>query len=196
MRKRSFKKAPKATGPLKLGDGLEKALRKQAKERLVEVIMEIAREDHETLRELELQFDVEAPAKELIASTVDAIADATDFDEREMNHNFDYDYAAYESVKRNFARLIKLGNLRQAMELSLELMRHGSYQVEMSDEGLMTEDIADCLNVVISALKKATIPPAEVTAWCDAMSKKDRVGFICDKELKSLRKQFEAPKPK
>ena len=40
------------------------------------------------------------------------------------------------------------------MELSLELMKQGSYQVEMSDEGLMTEDIEDCLNVVLKALEE------------------------------------------
>ena len=65
------------------------------------------------------------------------VADATDFDERDINRNFDYDYEAYAEVKRNLSRLIDLGELRLALELSLELMKQGSYQVEMSDEGLM-----------------------------------------------------------
>ena len=45
------------------------------------------------------------------------------------------------------------------MELSLELMKQGSYQVEMSDEGLMTDDIEECLRVVVQALKKCDLPP-------------------------------------
>jgi hypothetical protein len=77
------------------------------------------------------------------------------------------------------------------MELSLELMRQGSYQVEMSDEGLMTQDIEECLSVVVKALKKGDLPANNVIAWCAEMSKKDRVGFIYDQELKALRNHFE-----
>lgn len=101
------------------------------------------------------------------------------------NYNFSYDYEAYSTVKRNFGRLIEAGHLREAMELSLELMSQGSYQVEMSDEGMMTEDIEDCLQVVIKALHKCDLPTADVTAWYAAMVKKDRVGFICDSELRA-----------
>ena len=59
-----------------------------------------------------------------------------------------------------------------AMELSLELMDRGSYQVEMSDEGLMTDDIEECLKVVIQALRKCDLPAAELVAWCRDMLKK------------------------
>ena len=45
-------------------------------------------------------------ADELVAATRQAIADATDFDERDINRNFDYDYEAYSEVKRNLGRLI------------------------------------------------------------------------------------------
>ena len=90
--------------------------------------------------------------------------DATDFDEREINRNFDYDYdyEAYAEVKQNLGRLIASGRLRPAMPLALELMNRGSYQVEMSDEGMMTEDIEECLSVVITALKKSDLPAADV----------------------------------
>ena len=106
------------------------------------------------MRRLESRFEVEPPPEELVAATRQAIADATDFDEREINYNFDYDYEAYSAVKRDFGRLIDLGHLRDAMELSLELMSQGSYQVEMSDEGLMTDDIEECLEVVVKAVRE------------------------------------------
>ena len=70
-------------------------------------------------------------------------------------------------------------------------MKQGSYQVEMSDEGLMTEDIEDCLNVVLKALEKSDLPAAEVIAWCSAMLENDRVGFIAREPLESLRKRFQ-----
>lgn len=151
--------------------------------------MELAKDDHSLLRRLGERFDLESPPQELAVATRQAIADATDFDERDINRNFDYDYDAYAEVKRNLGRLVDAGELRLAMELCLELMKEGSCQVEMSDEGLMTGDIEECLAVVVTALKKCSLPSAEIVAWCRAMTKADRVGFIYDRAIDALRKQ-------
>jgi hypothetical protein len=62
----------------------------------------------------------------------------------------------------------------------------------MSDEGMMTDDIEGCLNVVLQALKKSDLPPDEIIAWCSAMLDNDRVGCIAHKPLQSLRNQFQA----
>jgi hypothetical protein len=78
------------------------------------------------------------------------------------------------------------------MELALELMKQGSYQVEMSDEGMMTEDVERCLSVVLDALPKCDLPAREVIAWCSAMLDNDRVGFIAREPLQALRKRFQA----
>ena len=78
------------------------------------------------------------------------------------------------------------------MELALELMKCGSYQVEMSDEGLMTEDIEDCLSVVLKALEKCNLASAELISWCSAMKDNDRVGFIAREQLESLRNRLQA----
>ena len=126
--------------------------------------------------------------------TRQAISDATDFDERNINHNFSYDYAAYAEVKRNLARLVDLGQFQLAMDLALLLMDQGSYQVEMSDEGLMSEDIEACLRVVINALKGSGLTPGKMLAWCAALTKRDRVGFICDREIQVLRDHLGAAK--
>jgi hypothetical protein len=76
------------------------------------------------------------------------------------------------------------------MELSLELMKQGSYQVEMSDEGMMTGDIENCLRIVINAIQKADLPRDEIVQWRHAMKRNDRVGFICDEELADLEKRL------
>ena len=70
-------------------------------------------------------------------------------------------------------------------------MKQGSYQVEMSDEGLMTDDIEDCLKVVLEAVRKCDLPAAEVIAWCSAMLENDRVGFIACEPLQALRNHFQ-----
>ncbi|MFZ5829616.1 MAG: hypothetical protein ACOY3P_05995 [Planctomycetota bacterium] len=62
----------------------------------------------------------------------------------------------------------------------------------MSDEGLMTDDIQECLQVVIAALRKCDLPAREVVAWCASMLKSDRVGCICDEKLRALQKHAEA----
>jgi hypothetical protein len=94
--------------------------------------------------------------------------------------NFDVDYEAYGEVRENLQRLVALGRLRPAMELSLELMAQGSYQVEFSDEGLMTDDIESCLKPVLKALRNRDLPAKESIAWCNQMIARDRVGFICN----------------
>jgi hypothetical protein len=174
---------------------LRKALAKRTKRELIDALVEFAQEDRGLWRRLDARFELEAPLQELVVTIRQAITDATYFDERDINRNFPYDYAAYSAVKRNLGRLIGLGHLRTAMELSLELMKRGSCQVEMSDEGLMTADIEECLQVVIQALKNCDLPHAEVVAWCDGMGKRDCVGFIADRELGALRQQFERPRP-
>ena len=166
---------------------LRQALARRKKAELVDVLVELAKGDRAFLRQLTARFDVATTPDELVAATHLAIADATDFDERQINRNFDYDDDAYGEVKRNLGRLIDSGQLRLAMPLALELMKQGSYQVEMSDEGLMTGDIEDCLKVVVEALRKSDLPESEVITWCSAMLESDRVGFIAREPLQLLR---------
>ena len=116
VRRKPFKKTDVA-------QRLRKALAKRTKVELIDILVELANDDRSLLRRLR-QIRVGCPARRAAAATRQAIADATDFDERDINRNFDYDYEAYEEVKRNLGRLIELGELRLAMELSLELMKH------------------------------------------------------------------------
>jgi uncharacterized Zn finger protein len=173
---------------------LRRALARRKKAELVDVLIELAEADRGVLRQLTARFDVATTPDELVAAARQAIADATAFDEREINRNFDYDYEAYAEVKRNLGRLIASGRLRPAMPLALELMKRGSYQVEMSDEGLMTEDVEDCLGVVIEAVTTCNLPAEEALAWCSAMLDADRVGFIARKPLEVLRGRVQAAK--
>jgi hypothetical protein len=192
MSKRKPNKAAPAETRTNPVAALRLALVRRKKAELVDLLLELAQADRGILRQLTAQFDVVAAPEELVAATRHAIADATEFDTREINSNFDYDDEAYREVKRNLDRLIGVGQLRLAMQLSLELMKQGSYQVEMSDEGMMSNDIEDCLSVVLDNLKKCDLPAAEVIAWCSAMLDNDRVRFIAREPLQSLRNQIQA----
>ena len=165
-KRKTYKALKKISKTKDLTFRLSKALAKRTKNDLVEALLDLAKSDSSIFRRICERFDLAFPPDELAHTTSIAISDATDFDEREINYNFDYDGEAYDEVKRNFSRLVKQKQLPLAMELSLELMKQGSYQVEMSDEGLMTYDIEECLQVVIKAAKKSDLPPAEIVAWC------------------------------
>jgi len=192
MSKRKPKKAAPASKRPESMAQLRRALSKRKKAELVDTLLELAQADRGVLRQLTARFDVAAAPDELVAATHQAIADATAFDERDINRNFAYDYEAYGEVKRNLGRLIGSGQLQPAMQLALELMKQGSYQVEMSDEGLMTQDIEDCMGVVLKALEKCDLPATEVIAWCSAMLDSDRVGFIARESLQALRNRAQA----
>jgi uncharacterized Zn finger protein len=192
MSQRKSKKAASARQRPESMAPLRRALSRRKKAELVDTLLELAQRDRGVLRQLTARFDVAAAPDELAAATYQAIADATAFDERDINQNFAYDYEAYGEVKRNLGRLIDAGQLRLAMQVALELMKQGSYQVEMSDEGLMTQDIEDCLDVVLKALEKCALPANEVVAWCSAMLDTDRVGFIAREPLQSLRNRTQA----
>ena len=186
MAKRKPKKPAPARKQPESTTELRQALSRRKKAELVDVLLELAQADRRVFRQLTARFDVAARPDELVAATRQAIADATAFDERDINHDFAYDYEAYSEVKRNLGRLIATGQLRLAMQLALDLMKQGSYQVEMSDEGMMTEDIEDCLSVVIKAMQKGDLPADERRAWSTAMRANDRVGFIAREQLESL----------
>jgi len=190
MSKRSVKKSVR---PAQRGDAaqrLREALAQCSKEELIEILSECASADRAVLRRITAHVELPASPDELVRLTREAIAEATAFDARDINRNFDYDAEAYREVQHHLQHLIELKQLRSAMELALELMDKGSYQVEASDEGWMTDDIKTCLSAVLKALPRCDLPAAEVRAWCTAMISTDRVGFLCDQELRALRKRF------
>lgn len=164
---------------------IEKELRKRTKEELAAMILAIAKEYAVVARELEVRLPIEKPVDLLIADVSSAIDRATNFDERQMNHNFDVDWQAYAEVQKGLSLLVELGHLADAKSLAHKLMKDGSYQVECSDEGLMIDDINQCLKPVIRAVKAAGGGAA--AKWAGEMQTADHVGFICDKELAALR---------
>jgi hypothetical protein len=192
MPQRQSKKRAPVRGRTKRAAHLRQALASRTKEELVDFLLQLAIADRRILQQLAVQFKLAVSSDQLVAATRQAIADATGYDERNINRNFDYDDEAYRNVKQNLGRLIAAGQLRVAMKLALELMECGSQQVEMSDEGIMAHDIEDCLNEVLAKLPKCGLPADEVVAWCSAMLDNDRVGFIARAPLQSLRIRFQA----
>ena len=188
--KKALKQVPKGKDAVPSLDYLAAALKKQSKETLVKMLMEIASTDRVMQRELEVELDVHAPDNQIIPQTREAIADATYFDEDDYNTNFDYDSRAYELVEKNFRKLVQMKAWADVMNLSLELLRDGSAQAEASDEADMASDIEDCLKPVIEALANTNLPRKVIVDWCDQMKLADKIGCICVQELVSLRQSL------
>jgi hypothetical protein len=164
---------------------IEKELSKRTKAELVAMVLAISKEHAVIARELEDKLTIEKRVDLLVADVSCAIDCATDFDERMSNHNFDVDWQAYADVEKGLSLLVKLGHLADAKSLALKLMKDGSFQVECSNEGLMADEISQCLMPVIRAVKAAG--GAEAARWARDMQTADRVGFICNEELATLR---------
>lgn len=148
---------------------LRQALGRRKKTELVEMLWEGAEADRGVLRQWTAWFEVAASRDERTPVTRQAIVAATRFDTRQINPTFAYDSAAYDEGKRNLSRLIAGGQWHRAMAMALELRKQGSSQVERSEEGLMPEEIEDCLGLVITGVKKSDLPANEIVAWSTSM---------------------------
>jgi len=166
---------------------IQKELGKRTKAELIAMLLAIAQDHADVARELEDRLKIEQPLELLVTDLSSAIAHATDFDRRQMNHNFDFDWRAYADVRQGLSSLVEQGRLEQAKSMALQLMKSGSYQAESSDEGLMLDHICECLEPVIQAVK--TAGGVEAAQWASDMRKADRTKFICTEELKELRGQ-------
>jgi len=183
-KKAGKKKVPKKAVAIDRFALIEAALRKLAKQELVEWLVRAARQDDDFCYDLESELSIELPNAALLDNLHEAIRSATDFDQRMMNHNFDYDYRAYERIAKGFKKLVTLGMFDDVKRLSIELMKRGSYQVVCSDEGMMCEDIEACLVPVIRAVRSSDADNGQ--AWGQQMIEADHSGFVCEKELGKL----------
>lgn len=195
MAKKKTASKPKRPSPKKKADPLmeqlQKTLIKMSKAELIDTVMRMARNEADIRDQFVNQLDVQIPLppasktnlKAIVAATREAIAKATWFDPRQMNHNFDIDYRAYESVQRHLKQLVAAKHFEPAVELAIELMDKGSYQIEMSDEGMMLDEVQDSLRPVTMGLSQSGLPEAKVEQWLESICAADRCGFVWSDDL-------------
>jgi len=85
----------------------------------------------------------------------------------------------YSHVRRQFAALLAAGHADVLLELGDELWRQGSEQVEQSDDdGETGEAIAQCLDIVLRALPRSSLPQAEQLLWAIDRLLEDEFGLL------------------
>jgi hypothetical protein len=161
---------------------LRAALKKMKKADVVELTVRVAQEEKGSQWLLEREIGLDKPVHVLVSDVEVAIDIATKVDHRRLNYNFNYDWRAYEAVDRGLSQLIQKGSIEEAKSLALKLIDKGSYQIECSDEGLMQEEIENCLRPVISAAAGSS----GCREWAVEMLQQDRMRFLCKQELTAL----------
>ena len=144
----------------KVGEAIRSHLETLSKKQLVERLYQFATSDQDVWDELESECECQPQAdshKELIRWTEDAIRDAT---EPGLEWGGDY-----PKVREHLKQLADRGQVAAVLELGAQLLQRGREQIELSDEGLMTDDLADCMKVVFSVLPKSSLEPAEQMQW-------------------------------
>ena len=114
MKRRATPKKKVAKTKLSPSELIRSALGKCKKAELVDYLVEFSTQHLEVQRELETRLSVEKPVSLLVYDIETAIALATDFDERRMNYNFDYDHDSYEAVEKGLKKLIEHGELAES----------------------------------------------------------------------------------
>lgn len=73
---------------------------KRTKDELLDILVELTRADRDILSRCDARVELSPQPQELAAATHQAIAGATDFDERGVNHSVHYDYKACGEARR------------------------------------------------------------------------------------------------
>ena len=148
---------------------LAETFKRIKKAEIVGLLMKLANATPDVAAWFEVQLNISKSKTDQIFDIERDIEIASSVPKHLINYNFPVDYEAYERIEHALQKLIEAGHLDSAMELAKQLMRAGSNEVEMSDEGLMADTIADCLRLVARAVKSAEISDEQRFAvdFCD-----------------------------
>ncbi len=149
---------------------------------MVDIILRFVQDEKASQWTLENEIRLDKSVDLIVHDIGSAIDLATKVDQQRLNDNLDYDWRAYAAVRRGLSELIQKDFIKEAKNLALRLIDKGSYQMECSDEGLMQEEIEDCLRPVIGAV--ANLPGGQ--GWALEMLGHDRMGCLCEQELRKM----------
>jgi hypothetical protein len=120
-----------------------------------------------------MEAEDDQPLAGLIGDIRSALRKATYVPKEQINHNFSVDYDAYEQVRRGLKKLVEREHLREAMAIAIEVMKLGSHQVELSDEGLMADEVVETVKLVVKEVEASQVDPDEKAKWLESLAEAD-----------------------
>ena len=146
---------------------IEGFLKGKTKARLIELILELAREYPEIARDL-------AYREQLGSGNTNALVTRLRKEIREIGEEpgWQNDWEDdgfipdYSGVRNKLEALLKAGHADDVLTLGRELIDTGTRQVaESNDEGETEMEIAACMPVIVEALDRSSLSPVEKLAW-------------------------------
>lgn len=167
-------------GTAKEGSKVRKLLEGKTREELVDLLVNLAKihpDIEQSLRESEQLCRgqvaplVRALRKEILHLTSEPAW---------RNHwNNEGSVPDYSHVQRQFEAFFAAGHFDELLELGDLLWREGSEQVEQSDDdGESATDIGECLEVVVAAVPKSSLPRPQQLLWLIQRRLSDEFGLL------------------
>jgi uncharacterized Zn finger protein len=156
-------------------------LQGKTKAQLIDLIQELAGQHLEVAREL-------SDRKQLISGNIETLVTRLSQEIRHLGsepgwrrHWDDEGYTPdYSGIRRNLENLLNAGHPDEVLTLGLELVTTGTRQVEEShDEGETAIEIADCMPVIVEALERSSLVPADKLTWALEAVLEDQFN-LCD----------------
>lgn len=162
------------------GGKLRKLLEGKSREELVDLLVNLARihpDIEQSLRESEqLCRGQVAPLLRALRKEIVHLTGEPAW----CNHwNNEGSVPDYSHVQRQFEALFAAGHFDELLELGDLLWREGSEQVEQSDDdGQTATDIGECLEVVVAAVPKSSLPRPQQLLWLIERRLSDEFGLL------------------
>ncbi len=160
---------------------IDKALRRVRKDTLIQLLSRLCDESIYARWCIEAELEISKPLDLILHDLREAIRLATDAGDEPVNNNLTTDWKAYAEVKRLMELLVSAGALNEAMEIAIHFMEEASHQIEGSDEGMMLEDVEECLQPVLDALEN--FDETQRSSWAFRMQRSDCLGVVCRERL-------------
>jgi len=171
---------PAAKGPPKEGAKVRKLLEGKSREELVDLLVELAK-IHPVIEQLlresqQLHSGQIAPLLRALRKEINHLTSEPAW----RNHwNNEGSVPDYSHVQRQFEALFAAGHFDELLELGDLLWREGSAQVEQSDDdGESATDIGECLEVVVDAVPKSSLPRPQQLLWLIERRLSDEYGLL------------------
>lgn len=142
-------------------------LRSKTKEQLVEIVLENARRYPELYKDFAYNKQLDnGETKSLISGLRKEIRNISS-EPGWQNHWRGEGYTPdYSGIRRKLEKLLSVAGADDVLAIGRELMTQGIRQVEESDdEGETAEEISSCIPVIVQALDKSSLAPADKLIW-------------------------------
>jgi len=153
-------------------------LEKQSKKTLVDFILELAQEYPRVSERLANRANLEQskvnPAREAIRRDIEALEpDWQDYDDFDADSDFTH-------IAEQMTALLEAGHADDVVELGEPFLRLAPQRYEYShyDDWGIASGIAECLSIILEALSRSSLPPAEQLLWYIDAELKDQYGVF------------------